>query len=210
MTIDYSQFDSIPAGILCDEHIAQYVTQAKMLDPFVSTVIRRKNGISCLSYGLEGYGYTMRLAPMLKLYRPGKNINCNNPKKSESVDYSELKLFRSGLWGEYALIPPYCSVLGVSVEYFHMPPDVLGVVYGKSTYARAGISIDVTPLENGWAGNLVIEIYNRFPVDNMVFIGEGIGQVVFYKGAKKSGSVYDKTRKYYGQTGVTLAKNDDY
>jgi dCTP deaminase len=107
---------------------------------------------------------------------------------------------------DHILIPPNSYVLGRSVEYFKMPPDVLGIVLGKSTYARSGIIVNVTPLEPGWEGYVTIEVGNGTPLPAKVYANEGIAQVIFLQGEAPTVSYADKQGKYQKQTGITLPK----
>jgi dCTP deaminase len=110
---------------------------------------------------------------------------------------------------DHILIPPNSYVLGRSVEYFRMPDDLLAIVLGKSTYARSGIIVNVTPLEPGWEGHVTIEIGNATPLPAKVYADEGIAQVVFLKGEKPDTSYADKQGKYQHQRGITLPRMED-
>jgi dCTP deaminase len=107
---------------------------------------------------------------------------------------------------DHILIPPNSYVLGRSVEYFRMPSDVLALVVGKSTYARSGIIVNVTPLEPGWAGHVTIEISNATPLPAKVYAHEGIAQVVFLRGEQPDISYADRSGKYQKQEGITLPR----
>jgi len=141
-----------------------------MIKPFVG----KKVSDGVLSYGLESFGYTFRLANKFKVYRKGCEI-CVDPKNLVSESYLDLTK-------EAIEIYPNSYVTGQSIEAFDIPPDVFGLVFGKSSYARLGIEIIVTPIEPGWRGRITVGIANHQKSPIKVYANEGIAQIVFFQG----------------------------
>jgi len=163
-----------------------------MITPFSPEKI--KKGIS---YGLSSYGYDFTLSNEFKIFQ-GKGIV--SPKKIKETDFENFK-------GEICKIPPTSFILGRSNEYFKIPRDVLGICFGKSTYARSGIIINVTPLEPEWEGYITIQIANLTSVEAEVYSGEGIGQVIFISGESLCEKSYkDLSGKYQNSIGIVLPK----
>lgn len=167
-----------------------------MIDPFVDEQQREE----VISYGLSSFGYDMRIAGEFRVFTPNIHNSVVDPK---DIDERAMVGYEVD---DHILIPPNSYVLGRSVEYFRMPPDVLGIVLGKSTYARSGIIVNVTPLEPGWEGHVTIEIGNGTPLPAKVYANEGIAQVLFFQGEAPSISYADKEGKYQHQRGITLPK----
>ncbi|HDD64728.1 MAG TPA: dCTP deaminase [Firmicutes bacterium] len=163
-----------------------------MITPFYPEKI--KKGVS---FGLSSYGYDFTLSEEFKIFK-GEGII--GPKKVDEEDFIDFK-------GKVCKIPPNSFVLGRSVEYFKIPRDVIGICFGKSTYARCGIIINVTPLEPEWEGYITIQIANLTPVEAEVYAGEGIGQVIFI-GAESicEKSYKDVSGKYQKSKGIVLPK----
>jgi len=168
-----------------------------MITPFVPYQVREGN----ISYGLSSFGYDIRLAEEFKIFSPPAGGNrIVDPK---NFDESLLADFR----GEYCDIPPHAFVLARSVERFKMPENVLGLCVGKSTYARCGILVNITPLEPGWRGVLTIEISNTTPLPARIYAQEGIAQVIFFAGEEVPLLGYDQHRgKYQDQRGIVLPR----
>ena len=152
-----------------------------------------------ISYGLSSFGYDCRIDNTFRLFRPTIHGSIVDPK---NIDEEALE----HCIGEEVLIPPHSYILGSSVEYFKIPPNVMCIVLGKSTYARCGIIVNVTPLEPGWEGNITIEISNSSPLPAKIYAGEGIAQILFFEGKTPAINYGDKGGKYQGQKGVTIAK----
>ncbi len=181
--------------ILSDKEIKQYVKKYKMITPF--ELSQKRDGI--ISYGLSSYGYDFRIANDFKIF-----TNVNNtivdPKNFDSKSFVDLK-------GKECIIPPNSFALGRSVEYFCIPRDVLGICLGKSTYARCGIIVNVTPLEAGWIGYVTVEISNTTPLPVKIYANEGICQVLFLRGSQVCQISYaDRKGKYQKQQKLTLPK----
>ena len=182
-------------GIQSDKWIREQAQTAGMIQPFCDTQV--SNGV--ISYGLSSYGYDIRVADEFKIFT---NINATlvDPKRFDTSHVVDTK-------GETCIVPPNSFALARTVEYFKMPIDVLAICVGKSTYARCGIIVNVTPFEPGFEGNITIEISNTTPLPAKIYANEGIAQVLFFKGDEPCEVSYrDKQGKYQYQEGITLPK----
>ncbi|WP_263786402.1 dCTP deaminase [Salinibacter grassmerensis] len=182
--------------ILPDHHIRTLATEHDMIDPFVDEQVRE----DVVSYGLSSFGYDMRVAGEFRVFTPNVHNSVVDPKRIDERALVEHEA------DDHILIPPNSYVLGRSIEYFRMPSDTLGLVLGKSTYARSGIIVNVTPLEPGWEGHVTIEIGNGTPLPAKVYAEEGIAQVVFLRGETPEVSYEEKQGKYQNQQGITLPR----
>ncbi len=166
-----------------------------MIDPFDGR--RIKKGI--ISYGVSSYGYDMRIADEFKIFN-NANTTIIDPKNLSDSSFTNFR-------GNVCIVPPNSFILGRSVEYFKIPRDVLAICLGKSTYARCGIVINVTPLEPEWEGYVTIEISNTAPLPAKIYANEGIAQLVFIEASEICERSYaDKKGKYQAQKKITLAK----
>jgi dCTP deaminase len=169
-----------------------------MIDPFDES--RGKKGV--ISWGVSSYGYDMRVSDEFKIFKPSGHdkdeiIDPKNFKPEYFVDFK----------GDECIIPPNSFLLGRSVEYFRIPRDVLVVCFGKSTYARCGILVNVTPLEPEWEGHVTISISNTSPRPAKVYANEGIAQIVFLQADEVCETSYsDKSGKYQAQRKITLPR----
>ena len=182
--------------ILSDRDIRKFAREEGMIEPFVDKQVREE----VISYGLSSFGYDMRIAGEFQIFTPNAWNSVVDPK---SIDERAMAKYEVD---DHILIPPNSYALGRSVEYFRIPRQLLGVVLGKSTYARSGIIVNVTPLEPGWEGHVTIEVGNGTPLPAKVYAGEGIAQVLFLEGHRPEISYADKSGKYQHQTGITLPK----
>lgn len=181
--------------VLSDKEIKEYVKRYKMIKPFESSQVKKGK----ISFGLSSYGYDFRITDEFKVFTNIKNVIVD-PKNFDPRSFVDFK-------GKECVIPPNSFVLARSLEYFRIPRDVLGVCLGKSTYARCGLVVHVTPLEPEWEGFVTVEISNTAPLPSKIYAGEGISQVVFIRGAKECEVSYaDKKGKYQGQNKLTLPK----
>ena len=181
--------------ILVDWEIREYVKKFQMLDPFEEQL--KRTGV--ISYGLSSMGYDIRVTDEYKVFTNLKQVVVD-PKQFNPDSFMDFK-------GETCVIPPNSFALARSVEYFRMPRTVLGMCLGKSSYARCGIVVNITPLEPGWEGHLTIEISNTTPLPARIYSFEGIAQVLFFEaGALPDVSYADRKGKYQGQQGITLPK----
>lgn len=170
-----------------------------MISPFVPKAIREEDGKKIISYGLSGYGYDVRLANTFKIFSNLKNslIDPLNPDDNCYHDHE----------GDSVIIPPNSYVLGHTIETFDIPNDVMVVCVGKSTYARLGAIVNVTPIEPGFKGTVVIEVSNSTNLPLKLYAGMGIAQFLFFRGDKPCLVSYaDKLGKYMNQKGLTTAR----
>ena len=182
-------------SVLSDKWIKKMVSKNKMISPFKNKQVRKNK----ISFGLSSYGYDARVSSEFKIFT---NVNSEivDPKNFKSSNFITKK-------GSACIIPPNSFVLARTVEYFKIPKDVLVVCLGKSTYARCGIIVNVTPLEPGWEGYVTLEFSNTTPLPAKIYANEGVAQFIFLKGNEKPEVTYaDRNGKYMGQTGVTLPK----
>jgi dCTP deaminase len=179
--------------IKSDRWIRRMAVEKGMIKPFEDRQVR-KGGIS---YGLSSYGYDIRIADEFKIFT---NINTTivDPKSFDPRSFVDYQ-------GEVAVIPPNSFALGRSVEYFKIPRNVLTICVGKSTYARCGIIVNVTPFEPEWEGTVTLEISNTTPLPAKIYANEGIAQVLFFESDEACETSYaDRQGKYQGQQGIVL------
>ncbi len=170
-----------------------------MIDPFEPTQVRSVDGQRVVSYGTSSYGYDIRCAPEFKIFT---NINSTivDPKAFDPSSFVDVR-------GKVCIIPPNSFALARTVEYFRIPRNVLTICLGKSTYARCGIIVNVTPLEPEWEGHVTLEFSNTTPLPARIYANEGCAQVIFIESDEVCETSYrDRGGKYQGQTGVTLPK----
>jgi len=194
-------------SIKSDLWIRRMAEEQQMIEPFLPELVREKNGNRIISAGASSYGYDMRLADDgFRVFSPIHGFEIDPKKFDESsLIEPELRVAEDG--AKYYLLPPHHYGLGVSVETFRMPRNVIAVAVGKSTYARAGLLVNTTPLEAGWTGRLVVEIGNLANLPLRVYVNEGIGQILFFESNEECAVSYqDREGKYQGQTGLTFAK----
>ncbi len=182
--------------ILSDWEIRALAEDEQMIEPFIGEQVRG----TAISYGLSSFGYDMRIADEFRVFTPNAYNSIVDPK---AIDERGMTEYRTD---DHILIPPNSYVLGRSVEYFRIPPNVLCIVLGKSTYARSGIIVNVTPLEPSWEGHVTIEVSNATSLPAKLYANEGIAQVLFFRGETPKISYADKLGKYQGQRGITLPK----
>lgn len=196
--------------------------ELKVIDPFVSELVKERYGRRIVSYGLSSYGYDIRLDDDVYLFDRNE-FGIVDPKSFDKSLLRRLKVHRQEQ-DRFVIVPPNSYVLGCSVERFKVPRGMNGICVGKSTYARCGIIVNTTPLESEWEGVLTIEISNSSQSYVKVYVGEGIAQVMFiaggqikmkeHEGVCQSEAVFkaciisykDRQGKYQGQTGVTEAR----
>jgi dCTP deaminase len=166
-----------------------------MITPFAENQV--KGGV--ISYGVGSYGYDMRISDEFKIFTD-INTSIVDPKKFDSRSFVDFK-------GDVCIIPPNSFALATSLEYFKIPRETIVICLGKSTYARCGIVINVTPLEPEWEGHVTIEISNTTPLPAKIYANEGIAQIIFLGADELCTISYaDKTGKYQAQKGITLPK----
>ena len=183
-------------SIKSDKWIREMSLKEEMISPFVDNQIRK----GTISYGLSSYGYDIRVSNEYKIFT---NVNNSvvDPKKFDEKSFIDYK-------GEVCIVPPNSFALARSIEYFKIPRNVLTICLGKSTYARCGIIVNVTPFEPEWEGHVTLEISNTTPLPAKIYSNEGLCQVLFFESDEVCEKSYkDKKGKYQSQTGITLAKH---
>lgn len=182
-------------GLLADHQIRHLAQTQDMISPFVEK--QTKEGV--ISYGLSSFGYDARAAKEFKIFTNVDNAMVD-PKDFSHQSFVDRTT-------DVCVIPPNSFALTHTVEYFRIPKDVLVICLGKSTYARCGLIVNVTPLEPGWEGHVTLEISNTTPLPAKVYANEGVAQFLFFKGSAACEVSYaDRKGKYMGQRGVTLPK----
>lgn len=189
-----------------------------MISPFASHQIRRgPTGVAAISFGLSSFGYDIRLAVSgLKRFKTDTEIafEMHTPDQQVVIDPKSFAAdeclvdvpLQTDETGSFYVLPAHSYALGVSVETFNIPDNVLGICYCKSTYARCGLMVNTTPLESGWRGQLVIELANLTDLPMKVYANEGIAQVVFFTGDVPSTTYADRNGKYQDQKGIVTAR----
>ena len=170
-------------------------TEQRMIEPFVAKQVRE----GVISYGLSSYGYDIRIADEFKIFT---NINTTivDPKEFDPSSFVDFK-------GDACVIPPNSFALARTIEYFRIPRSVITLCVGKSTYARCGIIVNVTPFEPEWEGIVTLEVSNTTPLPARIYAGEGIAQVLFFESDEVCETSYaDKKGKYQAQQTVTPPK----
>ncbi|MBA4728974.1 MAG: dCTP deaminase [Deltaproteobacteria bacterium TMED126] len=185
-------------GIKSDNWIKKMALENKMIEPFTD----KQTTEGAISYGVSSYGYDIRVTDEFKVFTDVFNTVVD-PK-----DFNE-KSFVTMITDE-CIIPPNSFALARTVEYFRIPKNVITVCLGKSTYARCGIIVNVTPFEPEWEGHVTLEISNTTPLPAKIYANEGIAQVLFFEGDEQCDVTYaDKKGKYQKQTGITLPRMKD-
>jgi dCTP deaminase len=182
-------------GLKPDHWIRKMSLEQRMIEPFVEKQMRE----GVISYGVSSYGYDMRVADEFKIFTNVYSAIVD-PKNFSPQSFVDFK-------GDVCIIPPNSFALARSVEYFRIPRSVLTICLGKSTYARTGLIVNVTPFEPEWEGFVTLEISNTTPLPAKVYANEGISQVLFFEADEECEISYaDKKGKYQGQIGVTPPK----
>src|SRR3984957_11363406 len=178
-----------------DSWIRRMALEHKMIEPFTDRQMRE----GVISYGVSSYGYDIRVADEFRIFT---NVNSTivDPKKFDDRSLVDYK-------GDVCIIPPNSFALARTVEYFRIPRNVLTVCVGKSTYARCGIIVNVTPLEPEWEGHVTLEFSNTTSLPAKIYANEGVAQMLFFESDEVCETSYkDRGGKYQGQTGVTLPR----
>lgn len=179
-------------AILSDRTIRKLAEEHGMIEPFEPAQVREGR----ISYGLSSFGYDIRVGDEYKVFTDVYSVVVD-PKNFDPRSFVDIK-------GEYCIIPPHSFALAATVEYFRIPKDILVVCLGKSTYARCGIIVNVTPLEPEWCGYLTLEISNTTPLPAKIYSNEGLAQLLFFRGDQEPEVTYASRKgKYQDQRGVT-------
>jgi dCTP deaminase len=185
--------------IKADKWIAKMAKEQGMIEPFEAKQIKKEGDKKVISYGVSSYGYDVRCAKEFKIFT---NINSAtvDPKAFSDDSFVNVE-------SDVCIIPPNSFALARTVEYFRIPRDVLTICLGKSTYARCGIIVNVTPLEPEWEGHVTLEFSNTTNLPAKIYANEGVAQMLFFQSDEVCDTSYaDRAGKYQGQTGVTLPK----
>lgn len=187
-------------SVCSDQWIRRMAKENGMIEPFVDGQVRcAEDGRKLISYGLSSYGYDLRVSDEFKVFTNVFNTMVD-PKNFDEKSFVNIQT-------DVCIVPPNSFALARSVEYFRIPRDVLTICVGKSTYARCGIIVNVTPFEPEWEGHVTLEISNTTPLPARIYAGEGLAQVVFFQASSPCETSYkDRGGKYQGQTGITIPR----
>jgi len=186
-------------SIKSDQWICKMSQEEDMIQPFESGQVRDLNGEKIISYGTSSYGYDVRCSNEFKIFT---NINSVivDPKDFDHGSFVDVQ-------SDVCIIPPNSFALARTIEYFKIPRNVLTVCLGKSTYARCGIIVNVTPLEPEWEGHVTLEFSNTTPLPAKIYANEGVAQMLFFESDEVCKTSYkDRSGKYQGQTGVVTPR----
>ena len=186
-------------SIKSDKWICKMAQEEEMIQPFEKGQVREKNNEKIISYGTSSYGYDVRCSNEFKIFT---NINSLivDPKDFDHGSFVDVQ-------SDVCIIPPNSFALARTIEYFKIPRNVLTVCLGKSTYARCGIIVNVTPLEPEWEGHVTLEFSNTTPLPAKIYANEGVAQMLFFESDEVCQTSYkDRNGKYQGQTGVVTPR----
>lgn len=190
--------------LLNDKEIIKLAAKG-MITPYITTSVSQYNGFKALSYGVSSFGYDVRIAEEIQIFK-ASSTGVIDPKRPNRNNLKTLSVKTTSAGERYVILPPNSFVLGYTIEVFDVPRDVMIVAVGKSTLARAGLSISVTPIEPGFRGQVVIEITNTTPLNCMLYLNEGVAQFMFHTGNPCNTSYADRNGKYQDQRGIELGK----
>ena len=186
-------------SIKSDNWIRQMAKEYRMIEPFEPEQVRENAAGRIVSYGTSSYGYDVRCSNEFKIFTNIESVLVD-PKCFDESSFIDKKI-------DVCIIPPNSFVLARTVEYFRIPRNVLTICLGKSTYARCGIIVNVTPLEPEWEGHVTLEFSNTTPLPAKIYANEGVAQMLFLESDEECETSYkDRGGKYQGQLGVTLPK----
>ena len=185
--------------IKSDRWIRRMAEERGMIEPFAPRQVREVDGKRIVSYGTSSYGYDVRCSDEFKVFTNIESVIVD-PKSFDETSFVDKR-------GASCVIPPNSFALARTVEYFRIPRNVLTICLGKSTYARCGIIVNVTPLEPEWEGHVTLEFSNTTPLPARIYANEGVAQMLFFESDEDCETSYkDRGGKYQGQLGVTLPK----
>jgi dCTP deaminase len=186
-------------AILPDYEIRRLVKEKKMIEPFAHEQVKEIDNKKIVSYGVSSYGYDLRVADEFKVFTNVYN-SVIDPKKFQENSFVDIR-------GDVCIVPPNSFALARSVEYFRIPREILTVCLGKSTYARCGIIVNVTPFEPEWEGHVTLEISNTTPLPAVIYANEGLAQVIFFRAQMVCETSYkDRKGKYMKQKGIVVPR----
>ncbi|NGX35006.1 MAG: Deoxycytidine triphosphate deaminase [Candidatus Anoxychlamydiales bacterium] len=184
---------------LLPDELIEKLAKGGMIEPFEKNQIKQSSTKKIVSYGLSSYGYDLRVADEFKVFT---NVYSSiiDPKNFSEDSFVEIK-------APTCIIPPNSFALARSIEYFRIPRNILTICIGKSTYARCGIIVNVTPFEPEWEGYVTLEISNTTPLPAKIYANEGLAQVLFFEAKTECRVSYaDRKGKYMKQTGITIPR----
>lgn len=185
--------------IKSDRWIRTMANENAMIEPFEPGQVRESGGSRIISYGTSSYGYDVRCSSEFKVFTNIRSATVD-PKAFDPQSFVDVE-------GDICVIPPNSFALARTIEYFRIPRNVLTICLGKSTYARCGIIVNVTPLEPEWEGHVTLEFSNTTTLPAKIYANEGVAQMLFFESDEECETSYkDRGGKYQGQTGVTLPK----
>jgi dCTP deaminase len=193
------RFNAGTMSVCPDRWIRKMSQEHGMIEPFIDGQVRSDENGRIISYGLSSYGYDLRVADEFKVFT---NVHSAmvDPKEFDEKSFVDIKT-------DVCVVPPNSFALARSVEYFRIPRDVLTICVGKSTYARCGIIVNVTPFEPEWEGHVTLEISNTTPLPARIYANEGLAQVVFFAASESCETSYaDRGGKYMKQRGITVPR----
>ncbi len=186
-------------SIKSDRWIKGMAENNHMIEPFEANQIKKNNGERIVSYGTSSYGYDVRCSNEFKVFTNLESVIVD-PKRFDESSFIDKT-------ADVCIIPPNSFALARTVEFFRIPRNVLTICLGKSTYARCGIIVNVTPLEPEWEGHVTLEFSNTTPLPAKIYANEGVAQMLFFESDEDCEISYkERDGKYQGQTGVTLPK----
>ncbi len=186
-------------GVYSDRWIRKMAKECGMIEPFVENQVRRAEDGPIISYGLSSYGYDLRVSNEFKVFTNVFNTVVD-PKHFDEQSFVDITT-------DVCVVPPNSFALARSVEYFRIPRGTLTICVGKSTYARCGIIVNVTPFEPEWEGHVTLEISNTTPLPARIYANEGLAQVVFLAAEEVCETSYaDRQGKYQAQRGITVPR----
>jgi len=187
-------------SVCSDKWIRRMAVENAMIEPFVDGQVKADDaGNRVVSYGLSSYGYDLRVSDEFKVFTNVHSVMVD-PKGFDEKSFVDIQT-------DVCIVPPNSFALARSVEYFRIPRDVLTICVGKSTYARCGIIVNVTPFEPEWEGHVTLEISNTTPLPARIYANEGLAQVVFFQAAEVCETSYaDRAGKYMRQRGITIPR----
>jgi dCTP deaminase len=187
-------------SVCSDAWIRRMAVENRMIEPFADGQTKKlENGLRVISYGLSSYGYDLRVSREFKVFTNVFNTVVD-PKNFDPRSMVDIET-------DVCIVPPNSFALARSVEYFRIPRNVLTICVGKSTYARCGIIVNVTPFEPEWEGHVTLEISNTTPLPAKIYANEGLAQVVFFLASEACETSYaDRAGKYMRQTGITIPR----
>jgi dCTP deaminase len=193
------RLNTVTMSVCPDRWIRKMSQEHGMIEPFIDGQVRSDENGRIISYGLSSYGYDLRVADEFKVFT---NVHSAmvDPKEFDEKSFVDIKT-------DVCIVPPNSFALARSVEYFRIPRDVLTICVGKSTYARCGIIVNVTPFEPEWEGHVTLEISNTTPLPARIYANEGLAQVVFFAASESCETSYaDRGGKYMKQRGITVPR----